>query len=46
MYFIGVGSHLYYSIYYNLLPIYIPSIIEILLTICLISLKNKISKIK
>ena len=46
MYFVGVGSHLYYSIYYNLLPIYIPSIIEILLIICLISLKIKYQKNK
>lgn len=44
MYLIGVASHLYYSIYYNLLPIYIPSILELLLILCLFGLKIKYQK--
>ena len=44
MYLIGVASHLYYSIYYNLLPIYIPSILELLLILFLFSLKIKYQK--
>jgi len=39
MYIIGVSLHLYYAIYYNLLPIYIPSIIELCLILILLSLK-------
>ena len=31
LYILGVSLHLYYAIYYNLLPIYIPSIIELCL---------------
>ena len=46
MYFTGILSHLYYSIYYDLLPIYIPSIVELLLIICLIGLKIKYQKNK
>ena len=44
MYLIGVAAHLYYSIYYNLLPIYIPSILELLLILCLFGLKIKYQK--
>ena len=33
MYISGIILHLYYSIYYNLLPIYIPTIIELCLII-------------
>lgn len=46
MYLIGVSAHLYYSIYYNLLPIYIPSILELLLILCLFGLKIKYQKNK
>ncbi len=46
MYLIGVASHLYYSIYYNLLPIYIPSILELLLILILFGLKIKYQKNK
>ena len=46
MYLIGVLSHLYYSIYYNLLPIYIPSILELLLIYVLLGLKIKYQKNK
>ena len=44
MYLVGVASHLYYSIYYNLLPIYIPSILELLLILILFGLKIKYQK--
>lgn len=33
MYIIGIGFHLYYSIYYKLLPILIPTVIEICFTL-------------
>ena len=39
MYMSGLGLHLSYGIYYNLLPIFIPTIIEICLIILLFSLK-------
>jgi len=39
MYIIGISLHLYYGIYYNLLPIYIPTIIELCLIIVLLIFK-------
>ena len=39
MYITGIVSHLYYGIYYNLLPIYIPTAIELVLILFLLSLK-------
>ena len=39
MYIIGLGLHLSYGIHYNLLPIYIPTIIEICLITFLFILK-------
>jgi uncharacterized protein with PQ loop repeat len=39
MYIIGISLHLYYSIYYNLLPIFIPTIIELCLILFLLILK-------
>ena len=44
MYLTGIGLHLYYAIYYNLLPIYIPTIIELILIFFLMSLKIKYRK--
>ena len=38
LYIIGISLHLYYAVYYNLLPIYIPTIIELLLIILLLCL--------
>ena len=35
LYITGISLHLYYGIYYNLLPIYIPTIIELILIIFL-----------
>jgi MtN3 and saliva related transmembrane protein len=39
MYIIGISLHLYYGVYYNLLPIYIPTIIELCLIIVLLIFK-------
>ena len=39
LYIIGIILHLYYSIYYNLLPIFIPTIIELGLMLFLFILK-------
>ena len=39
LYFIGITLHLYYSIYYNLLPIFIPTIIELCLILFMVVLK-------
>ena len=44
LYILGICLHLYYGVYYNLLPIYIPSIIELLLIIILLGLKIYFSK--
>ena len=44
LYIIGISLHLYYAIYYNLLPIYIPTIIELVLILCLFGLKIYYSK--
>lgn len=44
MYFVGISLHLYYGIYYNLLPIYIPTIIELVLILWLVFLKVIYSK--
>jgi len=44
LYIIGISLHLYYGVYYNLLPIYIPSIIELVLILILLALKIKYSK--
>lgn len=48
MYIIGLSLHFVYSLYYNLLPIYIPCIIELLFIIFLTILKfiysNKLNK--
>lgn len=38
LYIVGISLHLYYAIYYNLLPIYIPTIIELILIIFLMYL--------
>ena len=38
LYFLGISLHLYYGIYYQLLPIYIPTIIELFLILVLVSL--------
>lgn len=38
LYFLGISLHLYYGIYYQLLPIYIPTIIELCLILVLVSL--------
>ena len=42
LYIIGVSLHLYYGIAYNLLPIFIPSIIELCLDFNFIRFENKI----
>ena len=39
LYITGIILHLYYSIYYNLLPIFIPTILELCLIIFLLFLK-------
>lgn len=39
MYLLGISLHLYYAIYYNLLPIYIPTILELCFVICMLFLK-------
>jgi len=39
LYILGISLHLYYGISYNLLPIYIPSIIELFFIILLVFLK-------
>lgn len=39
LYIIGISLHLYYGAYYNLLPIYVPTIIELVLVLFLFSLK-------
>tara|TARA_B100000123_G_C25687962_1_gene409459 strand:- start:564 stop:854 length:291 start_codon:yes stop_codon:yes gene_type:complete len=44
MYILGIIAHLYYGIYYNLLPIYVPSIVELCLIIILFILKVKYQK--
>ena len=44
MYIIGIISHLFYGVYYNLLPIYIPSIIELCLIFFLLFLKVRYQK--
>ena len=38
LYFLGISLHLYYGIHYQLLPIYIPTIIELFLILVLVSL--------
>ncbi len=35
LYILGISLHLYYGVYYDLLPIYIPTIIELILIIVL-----------
>ena len=44
LYILGISLHLYYAIYYNLLPIYIPTIIELVLIILLMYLTVLYSK--
>lgn len=44
LYIVGISLHLYYGIYYNLLPIYIPTIIELILILFLFGLKVFYSK--
>lgn len=44
LYIIGISLHLYYGIYYDLLPIYVPSIIELCLILFLFGLKVYYSK--
>jgi len=39
MYIIGISLHLYYAIYYNLLPIYVPTIVELFLILILLRFK-------
>jgi len=46
LYIIGITLHLYYSIYYNLLPIFIPTIIELCLILFLFILKIYYTKKK
>ena len=50
LYILGISLHLYYGVYYDLLPIYIPTIIELILIIALFIMtifyskgKNKIN---
>jgi uncharacterized protein with PQ loop repeat len=45
LYILGISLHLYYAIYYDLSPIYIPTIIELLLILFLLGLKIYYSKI-
>jgi uncharacterized protein with PQ loop repeat len=44
LYIIGISLHLYYGVYYNLLPIFIPTIIELCWILVLLILKIKYSK--
>mgnify|MGYP003644396298 FL=1 len=44
LYITGISLHLYYAIYYDLLPIYIPTIIELILIIFLFYLTLVYSK--
>jgi MtN3 and saliva related transmembrane protein len=44
LYIIGISLHLYYGVYYDLLPIYVPSIIELCLILFLFGLKVYYSK--
>ena len=44
LHIIGVSLHLYYGITYNLLPIFIPSIMELFLILILFGLKVKYNK--
>ena len=44
LYITGISLHLYYAIYYNLLPIYIPTIIELILIVFLFYLTLVYSK--
>ena len=46
MYITGIILHLYYSIYYHLLPIFIPTVIELCLIIFLFTLKIYYQKIE
>lgn len=39
LYITGIVLHLYYSIHYHLLPIFIPTIIELVLILILLTLK-------
>jgi uncharacterized protein with PQ loop repeat len=45
LYIIGICLHLYYGVYYDLLPIYIPSIIELIFIFVLLGLKIYYSRI-
>ena len=45
LYILGICLHLYYSVYYNLLPIFIPTIIELFFIIILFGLKIYYSRI-
>ena len=44
LYIIGICLHLYYGIYYNLSPIYIPTIIELCFILILLILNITYSK--
>ena len=44
LYLIGLIPHLIYGIYYDLIPIYVPTIIEIVLLIVLIILKLNLNE--
>ena len=44
LYITGISLHLYYAIYYDLLPIYIPTIIELILIVFLFYLTLVYSK--
>ena len=46
LYILGISLHLYYGIYYDLLPIYIPTIIELILIIILFMMTIFYSKIE
>ena len=39
LYILGISFHLYYGIFYNLAPIYIPTIIELFFVLVLLGLK-------
>ena len=39
LYILGISLHLYYAIYHNLAPIYIPTIIELFFILVLLFLK-------
>ena len=45
LYILGISLHLYYGIYYNLLPIYIPTVIELILILIMLFMKIKYSKL-